>query len=89
MTHDGRYELTESGVAAEELLSFIERAERMNEEIKALNDDKKDIFAEAKARGFDTGAIKELIKLRAKDSAERQERSAILELYANAIGFQL
>jgi uncharacterized protein (UPF0335 family) len=86
MTHDGNYQADSDGVAGEELRSFIERAERMNEEIKALNDDKKEIFAEARGRGFDVAAIKEIIKLRAADPAERAERSAILELYLSALG---
>lgn len=86
MTHDGSYQVNAEGVAAEELRSFIERVERLNAEIKALNDDKKDVFAEAKGRGFDVAAVKDIIKLRAKDPAEMSEREAILDLYKNALG---
>lgn len=73
-------------IAAEELKQFIERIERMEEEKKAIGDDVRDIYAEAKGRGFDTRAIRALIRLRAKEPHEREEEEAILELYRSAIG---
>ena len=81
--------MTETGVAADQLKSIIERVERLDEEIKALNDDKRDVYAEAVANGFDRAALKELVKLRRQDIDERLERRSILELYADAIGVRL
>jgi uncharacterized protein (UPF0335 family) len=73
-------------VAAGQLRSFIERIERVNEDIDALSDDRKEIFAEARAMGFDCKAIRTLVRLRKKDEAERQEEEAILDLYKSALG---
>ena len=86
---DGRTRSTDTsntGVAGEELKQFIERVERLEEEKKALADDIKDVYAEAKGRGFDTKAIRAVIRLRAKEPHEREEEEAILELYKSAIG---
>lgn len=76
---------TES-VAADQLRAFVERIERVEEEIKGLNGDKRDIYAEAKSCGFDTKAIKKIVAIRRKDVAERQEEDAILETYMQALG---
>jgi uncharacterized protein (UPF0335 family) len=73
-------------VAAGQLRAFIERIERVNEDIDALSDDRKEIFAEARAMGFDCKAIRTLVRLRKKDEAERQEEEAILDLYKAALG---
>ena len=73
-------------VAADELRLLIERAERLEEEIKNLSDDKKDVFAEAKSRGYDVTAIKKLIAIRKKNRDEFQEEEAILETYMHALG---
>jgi uncharacterized protein (UPF0335 family) len=73
-------------VAAGQLRSFIERIERLEEEKKALADDIKEVYAEAKGTGFDTSAIRQLIRIRKQDASERQEAEAILELYMNALG---
>lgn len=75
-----------TGIAAEQLRSIVERIERLNEEIKGLNGDKSDIFAEAKGAGFDVKIVKEVIKLRAQDKAERQEHDTLLDLYRQALG---
>ena len=75
-----------SGVAAEELRQFVERVERLEEEKKAIADDVKDVFAELKGRGFDTKAVRTILRLRKQDRSERQEEEAILELYMNALG---
>lgn len=74
-----------SSVAADELRQFVERIERMDEEIKGLNSDKKDIYAEAKSRGFDTKAMKIIIQRRAKDASQREEEDAMVELYEQAL----
>lgn len=79
-------DIADSGVAAEELKQLIERIERLEEEKRGIADDIKEVFAEAKGRGFDTKAMRELIKLRALPPQEREEAEAILELYKQALG---
>jgi uncharacterized protein (UPF0335 family) len=76
---------TES-VAADQLKSIIERAERLNEEKAGINADLSELFKEAKGNGFNTKTIKKIISLRGRDYAERQEEEAILELYMQALG---
>jgi uncharacterized protein (UPF0335 family) len=73
-------------VAADQLKSFIERIERLEEEKAALAGDIKEVFLEAKGNGFDTKAMRKILSLRKKDHAERQEEEAILELYMQALG---
>ncbi len=73
-------------VAAEELRLLIERAERLEEEKKAISDDIKDVLAEAKARGYDTKAIRKIMQIRKKKKEEFQEEEAILETYMAALG---
>ena len=74
------------GVAAGQLRSFIERIERLEEEKKGISDDIRDVFAEAKGNGFDTKVMRQVIRLRKKEPAERQEEEAILDLYMHALG---
>lgn len=74
------------GVAADQLRSFIERIERLNEEKEVLQNDIKEVFAEAKMNGFDTPAMRQILKLRKMDHSDRQEREAILDLYIRALG---
>jgi uncharacterized protein (UPF0335 family) len=76
--------LGESG--KDRLRSFIERIERLTEEKKALMEDIKEVFAEAKGTGFDTKIMKVIIKLRAMDSNEIQEQDAMVDLYRAALG---
>lgn len=73
-------------VAAGQLRSLIERVERLNEDKQAIADDIKEVFAEAKGVGFDTKAMRAIIRLRKMDEAERQEAEAILDLYKAALG---
>ncbi|MDF1600558.1 DUF2312 domain-containing protein [Mesorhizobium sp. YIM 152430] len=73
-------------VAAGQLRSFIERIERLEEEKKALADDIKEVYAECKGTGFDVKAVRQLIRIRKQDKAEREEAEAILDLYMNALG---
>lgn len=76
-----------SAVATDDRLRLlIERVERINEEAKAIADDKRDVFAEAKAVGYDTKTIREIIKLRAMRPDDRAEAEAILETYKTALG---
>ena len=71
---------------AKRLLSIIERVERLEEEKKALSEDVKGIFKEAKTAGYDVPTIRLLIKRRAEDAAKREEREALLETYLAALG---
>ena len=73
-------------VAAGQLRAFIERIERLEEEIKTLNDDKKEVYAEARGTGFDVKAMKAIIRLRRMDQAAREEEEAIIDLYKAALG---
>ena len=74
------------GVARDQLRAFVERIERLEEEKKTIADDIKEVFAEAKGTGFDTKAMRSIIRLRKKDQAERQEEETILDLYKAALG---
>lgn len=65
---------------------LIERIERLNEEAKGIADDKRDVFAEAKAVGYDTKTMREIIKLRAMKPDDRAEAEAILDTYKAALG---
>ncbi len=73
------------GVAGDRLRSFVERIERLEEEIKGLSDDKKDIFAEAKGEGFDVKILREVIRIRKQDQKDRDERDSLLDIYLHAI----
>ncbi|MBN9063903.1 MAG: DUF2312 domain-containing protein [Rhizobiales bacterium 65-9] len=73
-------------VAADQLKQLVERIERLEEEKKALSDDIREVYAEAKGEGFDTKALRKIVALRKKNHAERKEEEAILELYLNALG---
>lgn len=74
------------GIAGEQLKTIVERIERMQEEIDALSEDKKEIYIEAKANGFDAATIRKVVSLRKQDTAERQEKEALLDLYMHALG---
>jgi uncharacterized protein (UPF0335 family) len=83
-------EITETSqtVAAGQLRAFIERVERLEEEKKTIADDIKEVFAEMKGTGFDTKAVRTIIRMRKQDHAERQEAEAILDLYMAALGME-
>lgn len=74
------------GVAADELKQFIERLERLEEEKAGIMGDIKEVFAELKGRGFDSKAVRTILRIRKQDHSERQEQEAILELYMQALG---
>lgn len=74
------------GIAAERLQSFIERIEHVQEEIDALNRDKRDIYAEAKGNGFDKKILQQIVRLRNLDKEDRQEQEHLLDLYKAALG---
>lgn len=73
------------GIAGERIRSFIERVEQIEEELKALNEGKKEVFAEAKGEGFDVKVLKEILKLRKQDKDERDEQESLLDLYMQAM----
>jgi uncharacterized protein (UPF0335 family) len=72
--------------AKDRLKAFIERVERLEEEKKAIADDVRDVYAEAKANGFDIKALRTVVKLRKLDVDERKEQEAVLETYMHALG---
>ena len=74
------------GVAGDRLRSFVERIERIEEDIKGLNEDKKDVYAEAKGEGFDAKILREVVRLRKQDESEREEHDSLLDLYLHALG---
>lgn len=76
------------GVAGKRLLAFFERIERLDEEKKAIAEDIKEVFAEAKGVGFDVKTIRAILKLRKMDSEKRNEQDALLDLYMTAIGMK-
>jgi uncharacterized protein (UPF0335 family) len=78
--------MTAARVAKDHLKAFVERIERLEEEKKALADDIRDVYAEAKANGFDTKALRQVVRLRKIDVEERKEQEAILETYLQALG---
>lgn len=69
-----------------QLKSIIERIERLEEEKAGIAADIRDIYAEAKANGFDTKALRQIVKERKMDAAERQEREALLDVYRASLG---
>jgi uncharacterized protein (UPF0335 family) len=74
------------GFAAGQLKSFVERIERLEEEKKTISDDIKDVYAEAKANGFDVKILRQVIRLRKQDADERSEQETLLDLYMAALG---
>lgn len=77
---------TVHGIARDQLRAFVERLERVDEEIKCLNDDKKDIYGEAKSMGFDTKILKRVLAIRRQDPQQRMEEDLILDTYLHALG---
>ena len=80
--------VSSDSVAQDQLRAFIERIERMEEEKKAIADDIREIYAEAKGNGFNTKVLRRIIALRKQDHAERMEEEALLDLYMAALGMQ-
>jgi uncharacterized protein (UPF0335 family) len=80
--------MAEGNVAADELRLLIERIERLEEEKKAIGDDVKDVYLEAKSRGYDTKTMREIIRLRKMEAHARQESDALLETYKAALGIE-
>ncbi len=72
--------------AKDQLKAIVERIEHLEEEKKAIADDIKDVYAEAKGNGYDVKALRKIIRLRKQDKNERAEEEAILETYMHALG---
>jgi uncharacterized protein (UPF0335 family) len=72
--------------AKAQLKSYVERIERLEEEKKALSDDIRDVYGEAKGNGFDVKALRVVVQLRKQDVNERKEHEALVELYRAALG---
>ncbi|MBP0438450.1 DUF2312 domain-containing protein [Tianweitania sediminis] len=77
---------TSQTVAAGQLRAFIERIERLEEEKANIAEDIRQVYSEAKGTGFDVPAIRQIVKLRKADQAEREEAEALLDLYKAALG---
>ncbi len=73
-------------LASDHLKPTIERIERLEEEKKAIADDIRDVYAEAKGNGFDVKALREIVRLRKQNADKRREHEAILETYMHALG---
>ncbi|MGD0189418.1 MAG: DUF2312 domain-containing protein [Rhizomicrobium sp.] len=80
--------MAKSGFAKDQLRSLIERVERLEEEKAALTADIREVYSEAKGVGFDTKIMRQVVRLRKLDRADRQEQEAILDLYLGALGMR-
>jgi uncharacterized protein (UPF0335 family) len=80
--------MSKSGFAKEQLKSFIDRIERLEEERAALSADIKEVYSEAKGTGFDTKIMRQIIRLRKMDKADYQEQEALLDLYKQAMDME-
>jgi uncharacterized protein (UPF0335 family) len=80
--------MAEGTVAADQLRLFIERIERLEEEKKAMADDIRDVYAEAKASGYDTKTMRAVVRLRKMETHARQEMDALLDTYRTALGLR-
>ena len=74
------------GVAAERLRAFVERVERLEAEKTALAADIREVYAEAKGAGFDVKALRQIVRLRKIDPADRRQQDELLSVYLNALG---
>jgi uncharacterized protein (UPF0335 family) len=80
---------TKTSFAKGQLKSLVERIEKLEEEKKAIAEDIKEVYAEAKGHGFDTKILRKVIGLRKKDTHEREEEAAVLDLYLHALGMAI
>jgi uncharacterized protein (UPF0335 family) len=80
--------MAKSGFAAGQLQSIVERIEKLEEEKGALGADIKEVYSEAKGNGFDTKILRQIIRIRKLDKADRQEQEAVLDLYMSALGMR-
>lgn len=78
--------MAKANFAKDQLKSLVERVERLEEEKTALAGDIREVYAEAKGQGFDTKIMRQVVRLRKRDSSERDEQDALLDLYMSALG---
>ena len=78
----------EGGVAGDRLKTIIERIERLEEEKKALSEDIREVYSEAKGAGFDVKVIRQLVRLRKMDATDRSEMEQVLDVYKRALGME-
>ena len=78
--------MSTENISAQQLQLLIERIENLEEEKRGTSDDIKEVYAEAKATGFDVKTMRQLVRLRRMEAAARQEAEALLETYKSAIG---
>ena len=78
--------MSDGAIAADQLRLLIERIERLEEERKGIADDIKDVYAEAKANGYDTKIMRKIVALRKMESHELQEQDALIDTYRAALG---
>ncbi|HUZ33438.1 MAG TPA: DUF2312 domain-containing protein [Xanthobacteraceae bacterium] len=74
------------GIAGDRLRSFIERIERLEDERRALSEDIREVYSEAKGAGFDVKVMRQIVRIRKLDDTERDEQEALLETYMAALG---
>ena len=80
--------MSEPNIAADQLRLFIERIERLEEEKKGIADDIRDVYAEAKATGYDAKTMRAIVRLRKMEKNDRLEAEALLETYKAALGLE-
>ena len=80
--------MAKSGFAKEQLRSFVDRVERLEEERSALTADIREVYSEAKGTGFDVKIIRQIVRLRKVELEKRKEESELLDLYMSAIGME-
>lgn len=78
--------MSTDSIGAEQLLAFIERVERLEEDRKTVSDEIKDVYAEAKGAGYDVKIVRKIVSIRKQDQDKRREEEEILELYMQALG---
>ncbi|NQV81059.1 MAG: DUF2312 domain-containing protein [Alphaproteobacteria bacterium] len=78
--------MADGTIAADQLRSFIERIERLEEEKAALSSDAREVYSELKGMGFDPKIVRQIVRLRKLDTAELQEQEALLDTYKAALG---
>lgn len=80
--------MSNEAISVGQLRSFIERIEHLEEEKKTISGDIKEVYAELKDSGFDSKAVRTIIRLRKKEDHERQDEEAMIQIYKDALGMQ-
>ncbi len=78
--------MSDLGVGREQLRAFVERIERLEEEKRAISEDIKEVYAEARGNGFDAKVMRQVVRIRKQEPSERLEQEAILDTYLHALG---